>query len=71
MASMWREALKDVRETMNQTFFGQRDGGYEPGTPLAPTQAMVTHDLGFDAILDLYASRGASRESHHEHGREL
>lgn len=44
--AIWREMLKDVRDTFNKVFFGQKDGAYEIGTPLAPTQSMVNKDLG-------------------------
>jgi hypothetical protein len=78
LRAITREAIKDVRETMNQVFFGQRDGPGEPGTPMNPTPQMVTQDLGtakfanaqdmgaanFQNLMDQYAARG------NVHGRE-
>lgn len=40
-----REAIKDVRGTLHQIFFGQAEHAPEPGTPLNPTQQMVTDEL--------------------------
>ena len=45
MAAEGRGLLKDVSSTLHEVFFGKGTGPHEPGTPLAPTQAMVTHDL--------------------------
>jgi hypothetical protein len=36
-----REAIKDVRGTVNQVFFGQAEGVGEPGAPLNPLQSEV------------------------------
>lgn len=56
-----REAIKDVRSTIHEIFFGQRESFGEPGTPLNPTPQMVTNDLGtlgsFNQKLDVFASR--------------
>jgi hypothetical protein len=62
-----RDALTDIRDTMNQVFFGQREGPGQPGMPLNPTSQMVTQNLGtanFQNLLDQYAARGSV------HGRE-
>ena len=40
--AMVREAVKDVNGTMHEVFFGKQQGMGEPGTPMVPTQAMVT-----------------------------
>src|SRR4051794_18708582 len=44
--ALLREMLKDVNDTFQKVFFGQPAGQNEIGTPLVPTQAMVTSDLG-------------------------
>lgn len=36
-----REAIKDVRSTIMEVFFGQAERGHEPGAPLNPTQGEV------------------------------
>src|SRR5262245_17473986 len=45
LGAMGREAAKDINSKLHEVFFGQSAGMNEPGTPLAPTQAMVTEDL--------------------------
>jgi hypothetical protein len=45
VASLWREAVKDVRGTMNEVFFGQGEHASEPGTPLNPTMQMITSEI--------------------------
>ncbi|WP_435008071.1 hypothetical protein P12x_005340 [Tundrisphaera lichenicola] len=40
-----REAMKDVRGTIMEVFFGKPEHQSEPGTPLNPTQQMVTQEL--------------------------
>jgi len=66
LQAMAREAAKDINTTMHQVFFSQQAGIGEPGTPLVPTQAMVTKDLGtvhgYGAMLDDAASRGPVRD---------
>jgi hypothetical protein len=39
--AMGREAVKDVRNTIHEIFFGRGEGGAEPGTPLNP----LYHDI--------------------------
>ena len=46
LGAMWREGIKDVRQTMNETFFGHGEHMAEAGTPMNPTQQQVTNDLG-------------------------
>jgi hypothetical protein len=46
LKSILREAIKDIRQTMNQVFFGQPEHAPEPGTPLNPTAQVVTQDMG-------------------------
>lgn len=48
LAAMFREALKDIRGTINQVFFGQSEHPAEPGTPLNPTPQVVTMEQGYD-----------------------
>jgi hypothetical protein len=40
-----REAVKDVRSTLHQVFFGQPEHMPEPGTPLNPTPQLTTAEL--------------------------
>jgi hypothetical protein len=72
MDALRRDALTDIRDTLNQTFFGQKEGPGAAGMPLNPTQQMVTQDLGtanFQNMLDQYASRGS--EQAQEKGKGL
>ena len=67
-----RDFLTNVRDTVNQFFFGQKEGPGEPGMPLNPTSQMVTQELGtanFQNLLDQYASRGS--EQAQERGKGL
>jgi len=63
LKAMGREAIKDVRNTVHEVFFGQREGPGEPGAPLNYTQAEISQDRGlvggYQAVLDSYASRGS------------
>jgi hypothetical protein len=63
LKAMGREAIKDVRNTVHEVFFGQREGPGEPGAPLNYTQAEISQDRGlvggYQAMLDAYASRGS------------
>jgi len=61
--AMAREAVKDVRSTVMETFPGSPEHGGEPGTPLNPTMQQVTQDLGniygsYQAMIDSYATQG-------------
>jgi hypothetical protein len=64
MRALGREAAKDTADTLNRVFFGQPGGMREPGTPLVPTQAMVTKDLGtvhgYQSMLEDAAARTAT-----------
>lgn len=42
--SIGREAIKDVRNTIHEIFFGRPEGQNEPGTPLNPTQGEIAAD---------------------------
>jgi hypothetical protein len=46
LAAMTREAIKDVRQTVNEVFFGKGEHAPEPGTPLNPTQMIITAEAG-------------------------
>jgi len=67
LQALVREAAKDIHNTAHEVFFGQQDGPGEAGTPLVPTQAMVTKSLGtvhgYSAMLEDAASRGVQQES--------
>jgi hypothetical protein len=58
-----REAIKDIRNTVHETFFGKPEHMPEPGAPLQPTQAEMTKERGvvnsYQAMLEDAASRGA------------
>jgi hypothetical protein len=41
LAAMGREALKDVRQTINEIVFGQGEHAPEMGTPLNPVQREI------------------------------
>jgi len=61
--AMAREAVKDVRSTVMETFLGSPEHGGEPGAPLNPTMQQVTQDLGniygsYQAMIDSYAAQG-------------
>jgi len=70
MAAMGREAIKDIRGTLMESYFGKPEHASEPGTPLSPTMQEVSVDRGvvgqYQTMLDSYASRG----SVHGHGQE-
>ncbi len=73
LQALGREMAKDVNSTMHEVFFGKQAGMNEPGTPLAPTQAMVTHDLtGTMSMDDLrgYAKERAAEAHERMNGQE-
>src|SRR5207244_13285765 len=57
--AMGREAIKDVRNSIHESFFGQREGFDEPGAPLNNTQADISQDRGLVgrsmAVVETYA----------------
>jgi hypothetical protein len=62
LSAMTREAIKDVRATLMESYFGKPEHASEPGTPLTPTMQEVSADrglVGYQAALDSYASRGS------------
>lgn len=73
-ASMLREAAKDVRSTVHESFFGRPEHAAEPGSPGNPTQYMVNQDLGtvhgnYDHSQDLAASQGSRSQQQKEFER--
>lgn len=71
LKAMGREAVKDVRATLHETYFGQPEHMSEMGTPLNPTPQMTTQDLGtvhgsYQQELDSYAARAPQLESQQE-----
>lgn len=68
LAAMWREGIKDIRQTMNETFFGKAEHMPEAGTPMNPTQQQVTveqgnfHGYDYNAQLDIAAARGTAQD---------
>lgn len=75
LKAMGREAIKDVRNTIHEAFFGQREGMGEPGAPLNCTQAEISQDRGlvggYQAMLDAYASRGSAHGPSQEQERGI
>jgi hypothetical protein len=75
LKAMGREAIKDVRNTVHEVFFGQREGIGEPGAPLNYTQAEISKDRGlvggYQAMLDTYASRGSVHGQNQEQERGI
>ncbi|MBR9804709.1 hypothetical protein GYB59_24770 [bacterium] len=74
LKAMGREAIKDVRGTLHETFFGQQEHMSEMGTPLNPTPQMTTQELGtvhgsYQQQLDQYAARASHLETQKEHER--
>lgn len=72
LAAMWREAVKDVRQTINETFFGKSEHMPEAGTPMNPTQQQVTVEQGnfhgYTDVLDQAASRGSVHGAENDKG---
>jgi hypothetical protein len=64
LAAMWREGVKDVRQTLNETYFGKGEHMAEAGTPMNPTQQQVTVEQGnfhgYSDLLDQAANRGGN-----------
>src|ERR1700747_1360345 len=74
LAAIGREAIKDVRGTLMESYFGKPEHASEPGTPLSPTMQEVSVDRGvvgqYQAMLDAYASRGSVHGNAQERGIE-
>lgn len=74
LKAMGREAVKDIRGTLHQSYFGQPEHMGEMGTPLNPTPQMTTQDLGtvhgtYQSMLDTYAARGQEQQHQLENER--
>lgn len=71
LKAMGREAIKDIRGTIHESFFGKPEHASELGTPLNPTPQMTTQDLGtvhgtYEARLDSFAARGQEAQEHNQ-----
>ena len=71
LKAMGREAVKDIRGTIHESFFGKPEHASELGTPLNPTPQMTTQDLGtvhgsYQSQLDAYAARGQEANEHNQ-----
>lgn len=70
LSAMTREAVKDIRQTLNQVMFGQNEHAPEQGTPLNPTNVEVYKDrldqggtspeISHNDHLDAAAQRGST-----------
>ena len=74
LAAIGREAIKDIRGTLHESYFGQPEHMSEMGTPLNPTPQMTTQDLGtvygsYESMLESYAARGHEQQQEQEHQR--
>lgn len=74
LKAMGREAIKDIRGTLHEAYFGKPEHMSEMGTPLNPTPQMTTQDLGtvhgsYESMLDAYAVRGNEQQHKKEHER--
>ena len=61
--AMSREAVKDVRNTIHEVFFGQGEGRGEIGAPLNPTQGEVAADRQEEPASPLLSSDDLARGS--------
>lgn len=71
LKAIGREAIKDIRGTLHETYFGKPEHMAEMGTPLNPTPQMTTQDLGtvygsYESMLDAYAARGQEQQQQKE-----
>jgi hypothetical protein len=46
LKAMLREAIKDIRATLHESWFGKPEHMAEAGTPLNPTMQLITEDMG-------------------------
>jgi hypothetical protein len=61
VAAIFREAIKDVRGTLMESYFGRPEHPGEPGTPFNPTPQIVTAEMGYSNMLDHVARRGPEK----------
>jgi hypothetical protein len=75
LRAMGREAVKDIRGKLMETFFGSQEMTTEPGVPLSPTPQMVTNELGtlgnYQSMLDTYAARGSVHGNEQDQGKGM
>ncbi len=75
LAAMGREAVKDIRGTLMESYFGKPEHASEPGTPLSPTMQEVSADRGlvgqYHAMLDSYAAKGSAHGRGQEQDRGI
>jgi hypothetical protein len=67
LKAMGREAIKDIRGTLHESYFGQAEHTGELGAPLNPTPQMTTQELGtvhgsYESMLAQYAARSPQHE---------
>ncbi len=48
LAAIGREAVKDIRATLMESYFGKPEHASEPGTPLSPTMQEVSAGRGLN-----------------------
>jgi len=72
--AMGREAIKDVRGSIHEVFYGKAEGISEIGAPMSPTMQELTMDRDvagkFGALLDQYAARGSVHGQEQDKGFE-
>ena len=70
--AMFREAVKDIRNSIHESFFGRPEGAAELGAPGNPTPQLVTEGIkeaqpeSFDTMLDNHAARSSEAEQEME-----
>ena len=62
LKAVGREAIKDIRAALHETYFSKPEHASELGTPLNPTPQMTTQELGtvhgsYESMLEAYAAR--------------
>lgn len=70
LRAMGREAAKDASAMLHQVFFNISAGLHEPGTPLAPTQQMVTQDLERPDPLADFSNRAQAQAAAQEQSQD-
>jgi hypothetical protein len=55
-----REAVNDVRQTMNEVFFSQSEHGMGMGTPMNPTSHEVTKEVAPESLYQSMVQEAAS-----------
>ena len=74
LKAMGREAVKDIRGTLHETYFGKPEHAGELGTPLNPTPQMTTQELGtvhgsYESMLEAYSARAQEQQQMKERER--